>query len=236
MHWLDQWLPAPRSSGLWSKPVKWQTDRAVFFRRERQAIRKTFPDAELVEVNGLVVLRGDFPVHDENGSEIDRYKLDIIFPTNYPDRVPIVLVMDKRIPASVQRHVFPKDRTACLCLPHEVSLHLPEIDFMGFWGNLLKFWLVGQASYDRTGKWPFPERAHDHSAIYDGFSELLGISDRNAAQRFTSLLLRKTPAKGHELCPCGSGLKLRACHQSEYQSVRSLLTPDILKSYRKHLL
>ena len=215
--------------------MKWQIDRVDFFQKEQRIIRRTFPDAELSENNGLVVLRGDFPVHDENGGEIDQYKLCIVFPRNYPKEIPIVLVTDQRIPAIVQRHVFPKDKTACLCLPHEVPLYLPEIDFMGFWEKLLKYWLVGQASYDRTGKWPFPERAHDQTAIYDGFSELLGIPDRDTVQRFTTLLLRKNPAKGHELCPCESGLKLRDCHQSEYNSIRHLLTPDILKTYRKWL-
>ncbi|MBC8472822.1 MAG: SEC-C domain-containing protein [Planctomycetes bacterium] len=215
--------------------MKWQTDRADFFKTERRAIRRAFPDAELSERDGFIVLQGHFPVHDNNGNEVDRYELRIVFPSNYPDQIPIVLVADKRIPAEVQRHVFPESKTACLCLPHEVPLYLSEIDFMGFWEKLLKFWVVGQAEYDRTGKWPFPERSHDKSAIYDGFSELLGTPDRDTAQRFTSLLLRKNPAKGHELCPCGSGLKLRDCHQPEYQRLRSLLTPDVLKMYRKHL-
>jgi len=218
--------------------MKWQIDRADFFIRERQAIRKTFPDAELVEVEGVVVLRGYFPVHDKEGSEIDRYKLYIKFPRNYPEKIPVVFIADERIAPVVQRHVFPKSKTACLCLPHEVPLYLSEVTFSYFWEKLLKFWLVGQAGYDHTGQWPFPERKHDASAIYEGFSELLGISDLNAVQRFTVLLLRKNPAKGHELCPCGSGRKLKNCHQEEYNKVRELLSSDILKLYRmilKHI-
>jgi hypothetical protein len=214
--------------------MKWQNDRTPFFEEECRAIRKTFPDVELLEVHGLIFLRGDFPVHDNNGTEVERYRLEIWFPHNYPDLIPKVVAIDKRIQPIADRHVF-RNRVACLCLPHEIARYLPKISFMLFWENLLKFWLIGQACYDQNGVWPFKARPHNSAGIYEGFSELLGLSDQKAVKNFTSLLLRKNPAKGHELCPCGSGLKLRDCHQSEYQRVRFLLMPDVLNAYRKHL-
>lgn len=215
--------------------MKWQIDRAEFFREERQAIRRAFSDVAVLEIGGHVFLRGAFPVHDDFGSEIDRYDLDIVFPQNYPDQIPVVFAVDKRIEPIVQRHVFPRAKRACLCLPHEIPLYLPKINFMGFWEKLLKYWLVGQASYDQTGRWPFPERAHDATAIHEGFSELLGISDQISVKRFTHLLIRKSPAKGHEVCPCGSGKRLRSCHQEIYHQVRALLSDDVLTVYRKLL-
>lgn len=188
----------------------------------------------MLETHGLVFLRGDFPVYDNEGSEVDRYRLEIWFPRNYPDQIPKVIAVDKRIQPIADRHVF-RNRAACLCLPHEVTRYLPKINILLFWENLLKFWLIGQTCYDQDGVWPFKARSHNNEGIYEGFSELLGLSDLEVTKKFTSLLLRKNPAKGHELCPCGSGLKLRNCHQAEYQDIRSLLTPDVLKIYRKYL-
>lgn len=133
--------------------MRWQTDRTPFFKEEQRAIRKAFPDVEMLESAGLIFLRGDFPVHDNNGNELARYRLEIIFPSNYPDKIPVVKAVDTRIKPIADRHVF-RDRTACLCLPHEISLHLPEINFINFWEKLLNFWLIGQACYDRDGKRP----------------------------------------------------------------------------------
>ena len=215
--------------------MRWQTDRAPFFEKECRAIRKAFPDVEVHETHGRVFLRGDFPVHDDNGNEAARYKLEIWFPQNYPDLAPEVLAIDKRIEPLADRHVF-RNRLACLCLPHEVKRYLPEINFITFWGKLLKFWLIGQACYDRDGEWPFKARSHDAEGIYEGFAEMLGVSDMEIVKRYTSLLLRKTPAKGHEPCPCGSGRKLRSCHRQRYDQVRAQLPENVLKIYRKYLL
>ena len=214
--------------------MRWQTDRTPFFNEEQRAIKKAFPDVEMLEIAGLIFLRGDFPVHDNNSNEVARYKLEIIFPPDYPNKIPVVKAVDTRIKPIADRHVF-RDRTACLCLPHEIPLHLPEINFINFWEKLLKFWLIGQAYYDRDGKWPFNARPHNARGIYDGFSELLGMSDENAVKRFTGLLIRKNAAKGHEMCPCGNGKRLRYCHLQRYREVRELLSKDVLSAYRRCL-
>lgn len=189
---------------------------------------------ELLEINGLVLLRGDFPVHDNDCNEVAHYRLEIWFPNDYPDQIPKVMAIDKRIQPIADRHVF-SNRAACLCLPHEVSRHLPKINFEFLWEKLLKFWLIGQAYYDRNGEWPFKARSHDATGIYEGFSELLDISNKDAVKRFTLLLIRKNVAKGHEPCPCGSGKRLRSCHRKLYNEIRSLLPENVMSVYRKFL-
>lgn len=84
---------------------------SIFSKPSGGLSEKRFPDAELSERDGLVVLHGYFPAHGNDGYEIDLFKLRIVFPSNYPERVPTVFVTDKRISAVVERHVFAENRS-----------------------------------------------------------------------------------------------------------------------------
>lgn len=215
--------------------MSWQKENDALFQEERSYIRSTFPDIEITQQQGKVMLHGDFPVCDNSGSFIRSYFLVIIFPSDYPNWVPTVLMREPGVTYIADRHMF-TDGKACLCLPHEVFQFVEgEIRFRTFFENLLKPWLIGQAAFDRNGIWPFDARDHDEKGILQGFADILGIDDMEIVKEFTKLLIRKNAAKGHERCPCGSRRRLRDCHFSLYHNCRSSLPKEALKIYRNKL-
>ncbi len=79
---------------------------------------------------------------------------------------------------------------------------------------------------DAFGKPPeWGERAHGKDSILKYYAELLGIAADSNILGFMKLLARKNPPKGHEICPCGSGEKLRKCHGVLINEKRMILDP-----------
>ena len=74
--------------------------------------------------------------------------------------------------------------------------------------------LAWQAYFDAFHKPPsWGERPHFGKGIHEFYAELLGIPNEADIIGFMKLLARKNQPKGHELCPCNSGNRLRNCHR-----------------------
>jgi hypothetical protein len=212
--------------------MSWIQQNRDIDNEECSAIRQRLPDVEINTDSGLLVAKGPFPIFKE-GVIIRRYILALVFPKNYPEWVPTVFMLEPHVKYIPDRHIF-NNGGACLCLPHEVMQHLPNgIRFADFLDRLLAPWLIGQASYDKHGKWPLPARAHNREGILEGFSDLLDIKEPEVVERYARLLVRKNPAKGHEPCPCGSELKLRDCHKDLYYRCRDKIPSRVQEMYRK---
>ena len=214
--------------------MSWQKRNPDLYATEISAVRRRFPDVSIEESKGRILLKGLFPVRTKCGSTLRQYRLLVVFPPNYPEWIPDTFMLEPDVKHIVERHIEINGR-ACLCLPHEIRSYFPgEIRFEAFVDRLLTPWLIGQAYYDEHDHWPpWLTREHGKKGILQGFSDLLAIKDLNAVERYARLLVRKNPAKGHELCPCGSGRKLRNCHSDLYHRCRESLPKEAINMYRK---
>ena len=218
-------------------PMPWHKRNPDLYASEMSAVRRRYPDVAIQFTLGRVCLNGLFPVQAQDGSTIRCYHLAMVFPASYPEWVPDCWMLEPGVQHIADRHMDTKGR-ACLCLPHEVPDYFPEgIRFETYADRLLTPWLVGQAYFDTHGRWPpWPTREHGKDGIIQGFAELLGISDPAATDRYARLLVREKPAKGHELCPCGSSRKLRDCHEDLYRRSREAIPKTAMEMYRKYFV
>ena len=69
---------------------------------------------------------------------------------------------------------------------------------------------------------PFGERSHDMRGILEYYSEIFHLNDVQKAREFVIQVSRMKCYRGHHMCPCGSGLRIRNCHSAE---VKLALTP-----------
>lgn len=75
--------------------------------------------------------------------------------------------------------------------------------------------------YDAHQKTPLSgERSHFAEGITEYYAELLGMSRCQALIEFMKLLAKKNRPKGHEICPCGSSVRLRNCHRDLLYNTR----------------
>ncbi len=194
--------------------MAWYTDNPELYEHDMKFVRRNFPDIVTEEIDNRIVLHGAFPVVDNNGQTLRTYDLRVVFPDNYPQWVPDVFMREPNVKWIADRHMY-EDGQACLCLPFEIPMKLRNgICFEEFYEKLLRFWLIGQAGYDASGKWPFPARSHGREGEAEAIADALGIKDIGLARRFAATIFSTAAPTPDSLCPCGFGRKVSECHGS----------------------
>jgi hypothetical protein len=138
--------------------------------------------------------------------------------TTYPKSPPMLFCNDPRLPIDdLDRHILTYGQ-ACLGIYADIGMRWPvgstTADFLK---DLVAPFLIWQACYEAFGQPPpWGERSHFEPGILEFYKDMLGqIEDMNVID-FIRLLARKHTPQGHELCPCGSGNKLRNCHKLKF--------------------
>ena len=101
-----------------------------------------------------------------------------------------------------------------LCLETDTSIRVRFVD-----GFSLEAWLeefvepyyFSYEFYQRYGEFPFGERGHDWKGIIQTYSDYFNEPDVVKTIRLMAFISDKK-YRGHILCPCGSGRRLRSCH------------------------
>lgn len=203
--------------------VAWHRARPDDVDALREELQALYPTLHVLEPRDKVVVRGSFPVLDE-GKEIDRYKIEIELPDDYPSSLPVVREIGGRIPHQPERHVS-GDGTLCVCLPDAHRLAHPRGQtLVEFLRGPLHNYLLGSTVVERGGQWPFGEWAHDVDGVIEFYSDLFALKDTK--EIVTYLVCLSRPAKGHWPCPCGSGKRFRYCHRSLLHGLGQKIPPE----------
>lgn len=227
---------------------RWHRHNRRLFRKERRALADACPLMMLsvvgpgfpinpVLMTGVecVIAHGTYVLKAPTGHDDVEYSFTLWLPGNYPKSPPIMFCNDAKLPLSVlDRHIL-SDGQACLELRPEIRRRWPPgSNLVDFLVNLVEPFLSWQTYYDAFGEPPeWGERAHGKESILDYYTKLLGIAKNENLPGFMKLLTRKNRPKGHELCPCNSGLKIRHCHRdSIYNAHQQLFREDIIDDYK----
>lgn len=187
-----------------------QSKRRELLDEIHHQLQANYPSLHLIASGSTSPIRGSFPVkHD--GKEIDRFLIEVTLPKDFPKAVPIVHEMGGRIPRTVDRHTY-ESGALCLFLPEERWRYWPEgSSFLDFLTGPVNDFFLSQLYFEQTGEWPFGERRHGALGILDYYVEELGTDDLRIIAKCLQYLSAPQP-KGHWLCFCGSGRKMRHCH------------------------
>lgn len=159
----------------------------------------------------MVVVEGKLLV-GPSGSWFDVYDILLVFLPDFPRTEPIVWEVGSRIPKTVDRHVFPKDLNCCLGIWEEWLIRAPSHRVSDFMNGPLQSYFESQTFFETQGGWPYGQRSHGQQGVLESYSDVLGIEPEYGVVRTYLEALARSQLKGHHLCPCGSGLRLRQCH------------------------
>lgn len=211
------------------KRSPWQKSSPELLDAIRALLADRYPTLH-VYVERVVVVRGTFPVVHE-GRELDRYQVEILFPDGYPDRVPIVFETGGRIPHHVDWHVFPRFGNACLFVSEDRWAAWPRgATFEQFLEGPVRNYFLSQTHYRLTGRWPegWEPRSHNLEGVLEAYHDLLGTADRQEVLRYMWAMSHDV-VKGHWLCPCGSGEKIRRCHRDRIGALQARVPADLVR-------
>lgn len=207
--------------------MKHRLQNSEFFEQEASRLAEAYPKLTLQRSDkGWYIVLGTMEIVSEVS-----YSIRLLIPPKYPDEAPILRCDAREIPWDLDRHVYLKNGIACLCVAGELRIHWPlGSDLRDFLDKLVKPFLVGQFYFNKHGCWPDTgQRDHGPAGIIQAYSEILSeipnITEQQI-QRFLVILSRKNHPGGHELCPCGSGQRLRHCHRDMVLRFRQKISID----------
>jgi SEC-C motif len=198
-----------------------ETDQAI-----AAAIAGRFPTLRLVSTPPDRRIVGTFAVHHA-GQMLASYDVCVDMRVCDELGLPKVWETGGQIPRIPDLHINQTDGSACLYVPAEFALQHPApcsvVEFLE--GPVWNFFL-GQAWVANGMGWPFGARAHGEAGIREFCAEVFGVSTDASITAYVELLARGM-LKGHWPCPCGSGRKLRHCHQSQMARLKGCLSPGL---------
>jgi hypothetical protein len=200
----------------------------TLFTDVQQAVDSYQPELTVSRADVLIILEGLFVVSGPDGP-FDSYQIKAGIPAEFPTEEPVVFEEGGRIPRIPDRHVSPKDGNCCLGVWEEWLLTTPNHRFETFLTGPMHDYFASQTYFEVKGVWPFGERSHGMLGVVEAYSDLLKVApDAEIITAYLNLLsLRQI--KGHQLCPCGSGRRLRHCHRDDLSKLTSKISPLMAK-------
>jgi len=187
---------------------------------QMEAVRREFSGLHLgTKDDGRPFVSGllGFRATCEGQTVETEYEIEILIPDGYPTTVPIALETGGKIPADFHKM---DDGSLCLGAPLEVRMTFAKHrSLLGFIKEQVIPYLFSHACWERSGQMPFGDRKHGAAGILDSYKELFDVDEDLAAMGLLRILADDN-YRGHTLCPCGSGLKLRHCHGEDLLAIK----------------
>ncbi|TAJ95941.1 MAG: hypothetical protein EPO31_00535 [Gammaproteobacteria bacterium] len=140
----------------------------------------------------------------------ESFEIELTVPDAFPESLPRVRETGGRIGNDYEHHNA--SGTLCLAVPVEQRrIFLENPTLLGFVNRLVIPYLYGYCFWKKHGRHPFDEAAHGYEGILRHYLDTLGLADEAKALAVICYLFEHG-YRGHHDCPCGSGLRVRACH------------------------
>lgn len=202
---------------------------------EIESTLDAYADLRLVEENQTILVRGTFPVLDDRGEVLDRYQVEVRFPGDYPVSLPHVYETAGRVPRTVDRHTYTPSGRCCVVVDEDWLVKVGEPSFRAFLDGPVRNYFIGQTLVEAVHPWPFGERSHAVKGLVETYGEWFDTEDKATVLRHLECI-RHEQIKGHWLCPCGSGEKLRKCHLEKVRDVQKRVSPRLAERAFRRLL
>lgn len=177
-----------------------------------------------LEVVGILAFSAFFEQHKEIN---DVYEIVITIPEDYPHEAPVTKEISGKIPRRF--HTNP-DGTLCLASPLGIQITRSKNNtLLGYIENLVIPFLYSYSYKEQEGELPFGELPHGNLGIMTYYKDLFQVSDNEKVLKLLKILSFER-YRGHWICPCGFGKKLRHCHGAQLRYLWELQAKKIYKN------
>lgn len=189
----------------------------VIFSKESASIQVkrlllSYPELEIVDFSdSLIRLCGTILVYRaiEDYTLRKKYELEIVVPIGN-NELPYVIDSSNAISKSYSH----KYNNGMLCLETDIIIRkrfVQGFDLIAWMDEYVEPYFVTYEYFNEYGNYPFGERSHCSLGIMESYQELFNAKDLQEAF-YLADYIRKHEYRGHHLCICGSGKRLRNCH------------------------
>lgn len=180
---------------------------------------KFYPKLNRVQKEDTVIVLGEIPIIHSQMGEIDRYKVLITFPKEFPNCFPKVIETSNKIPRIADRHVN-CDNTLCMAVhPEELAICKNGISFKFFLDKVLVPHLARETYQEQAGNYPDGEFGHGFEGVWEYYEDILNQKNRILIINELEQIVYSNWPNRKSACPCGSGIKFKKCHHRIWSKV-----------------
>lgn len=189
-------------------------------------IEKNYPG--LTYDDNIKALKGNISIHKICNDEIINETYDILIDFKSCE-IPQVYELGKKIKRSYE-HKY-SDNRLCLATDIEQILFLKKHKMISHWiKNYVESYFISYEFFQRYGVYPFGQYSHGKKGILEFYESYFNLeAEKNSVEILRYIFLKKY--RGHDLCPCGSDLKVRNCHKDTILKCKSDSNIDLLSTY-----
>lgn len=177
-----------------------------------EMLKEKYPMLEMTEEKGAHVFSGEIILNHcfEDVRMTGKFELQISVPWDFPLALPSVKELSKYIDRNYP-HMY-QNGQFCLASDLELKIFFSQnTDICSFIDQYIIPYLYTYRFYEEYGVYPYGERSHGIIGDLEYLNELFRVDDWG--QVFNIILfVIQSPYRGHLLCPCGSGKRIRNCH------------------------
>lgn len=137
--------------------------------------------------------------------------ISMFVPFTFPNELPIVKDITKKINSNFHKN---SDDILCLACDVEIFYELKknlDVSICDFIEKFLIPYLYSYTYYEKYKRVPYGDRKHGSAGILEFYKDYFDLfDDKKALSLLKYMSLNKY--RGHDLCPCNSGYKIRKCH------------------------
>lgn len=162
-------------------------------------------------------LQGTF-VMNANHNNIRFVKTYTVKILLHEDKIPSVKDIGHHIDVNYP-HKY-NNRELCLGTDTEIILTCTSkenFDLYLWFNKFMISYFYSYEYYNRMGEYPFGERSHGSKGILEFYMDIFNIQAHNQAHEFLKFINNQQVYRGHLLCPCGSGKRIRNCHKEAFE-------------------
>ena len=175
-------------------------------------ISERYPLLEVIKCDDACVIFVDLILdHVYNDVRMTgKYNLEIEVPGDFPLALPTVKEISNRIDENYPHRY--EDKKLCLASNLELKMFFSQdTSICSFIEKYIIPYLYTYRFYEEYGIYPYGERSHGIIGDLEYLKDLFGVNDWGQVLDIM-LFVIQSPYRGHLLCPCGSGKRIRNCH------------------------
>ena len=200
-----------------------------------RALLEVYPDLQKMEhTDSVIKFQGSIfinRIHNEYTLQ-KSYDLQIVLPINN-DNLPYVVDINDNISPTYHH----KYTDGTLCLSTNTDFHLKFLDgfnILVWMRDFVEPFYFSYEYYQRYDIFPFNERSHGYIGVIETYQDIFHTDNGSQTLNVMHAIATAKAYRGHHLCLCGSGLKVRNCHREVLQGFffdkrkRDILTQDLI--------
>lgn len=203
--------------------------------KEINEVLESFKGLSVCFIENQITISGfiNFNRVDAGTHIIDKYNVKISIPSSYPRDLPSIEELGGKIKYSYQ-HVNP-DKTLCLATKLDMIIDLgPNFKLIDWIEKFVIPFLFTYSYFTKYNVVLNSERSHGSKGILESYMDYFKVNTLEKAFKILKYI-STNHYRQNDLCPCGSGKKIKKCHNKIILKSQDLNIINILKNDYKTL-